>query len=170
MCNDLNKGPCSTPVMSIAESLLEGLKQRVFAQFKAKDVIYHAYVKIDLNVNQETEDTLVYELRLQRHSRRIVEPFAFDLWMLCLIHRKDYYVVDETTQNLRRSDTVIPNLTALQILERALKKSDTITDENIIRSHDGSRVVSSQENAVEIFLIRTEDKIGIPVTNTSIEN
>lgn len=95
------------------------------------------------------EDYLLLQLQSYRNHYKITKPIDGALWAMFLFHYKDFYTKGGAVS---RQVGDLSNL--IEAPQDALQKSGIIKNDAQIHSLDLSRRIQSDENKLEIFLMR----------------
>lgn len=95
---------------------------------------------------------LVSQLRSRANLLHLYKPIECPVWTLLLFWFKDYFTQKGVVSKK------LPDLSNLyQLPEDCLQKAGILVDDNQIHSHDLSRRLPSNENLLEIFILKYED-------------
>lgn len=99
---------------------------------------------------ESTKDGLVLALRERANELHIQVPLLDPVWAMCLFFYTPTVYYNESGVVSRRTPSLIK---LIDFATRALVKANIIYTPKLIQSHDGSRKLVGESNAVEIFLL-----------------
>lgn len=96
------------------------------------------------------EKILITRLMQIKLAQRLYEPITCDVQCTLLFYFSNYWIKKNSEKRRSKKLGDLSNL--YQLPEDCLVKAGILIDDSIIQSHDGSRILPSDVNKLEIFI------------------
>jgi Holliday junction resolvase RusA-like endonuclease len=175
--------------VTLAMSLIHGLNETIRQKLSLQELIFYGKIAVERNYSKKNnrplyknrgtgrsfigkspelkaaENHLVRQLRILRDKQGITQPYKGAVWLMLQFGCANYFTV---RGSVSRQIGDLSNM--IELPQDALQEAGIIENDAQVHSLDLSRRIPSDENYVEIFLMRFTEDLSAPSSTSSHKN